>query len=804
MRPIAAVLRCLFAGALALGFGAAVLRAQASTAGIGGDPDPWPRVFENARYTIRLFPPQVDSWDGSRLAVHCAVEVVAQPSDHPLYGVVRFSARTQVDKAARMVVVDEISGLSATFPSNPDREAQLLAFLQKQVQKGVRVVSLDRLEAALAVSGAQGAPGVARVENRAPRIVFSERPATLVFVDGEPAWRAVAGTDFERLLNTRPLVLRRAGTIYLHLFDGWLESRELAGPYRVSSPPPPGIEGATRAALAIQPADLLDGGGGDRGETDETGAPVARPTLAAGPVPAIVVATEPTELVVIDGAPEWTAVPGTALEFVTNTTGNLFRSGVDGPCFVLLSGRWFRAATLAGPWAHVPQGELAPDFARIPDDSPKENVKASVAGTAQAEEAVIANSIPETSEVQRAAAKFTPKIDGAPVWKPVDAAHSGPADLSYVENSPTPILRVRADTFYALDRGVWFSATAVAGPWVVAITVPQAIYAIPASSPLHYVTYVRIYGSTPTVVTVGYTPGYYGTVVADGVVVYGTGYVYSPWVGTYWIGAPITYGYGCAVTYTPWGGWAVAFGVGWAWGAWGGWYAPYYAPYWGGYYGWHGGVVVGAGGGWAAWGPGGWAGTTGNIYRQWGPVSTVSRYSGGYNAWTGNAWRAQSGIAYNSRTGGIAAGQRGAVGNVYTGEYAYGGRGVARTGDGNLVAGGRVTAGDVDTGREVTAGRVAGYDPKTGEGGSAAWVRGEDKGAVRVGDDYFGYKDGNVYRHDGSGGWSQIDRTGEWKGVQDAARTRDLDRQYQGRSAGAKRYSGQRPKARPAGTGQRP
>ena len=79
-----------------------------------------------------------------------------------------------------------------------------------------------------------------------------------------------------------------------------------------------------------------------------------------------------------------------------------------------------------------------------------------------------------------------------------------------------------------------------AGPWTVATTVPAAIYTIPASSSLHYVTYVHVYGETPQTVYVGYTPGYYGTVVAPtSVVVYGTGYVYPPvYVGAYWYPSP--------------------------------------------------------------------------------------------------------------------------------------------------------------------------------------------------------------------------------------------------------------------------
>ncbi|WP_299827955.1 hypothetical protein [Pseudomonas sp.] len=103
----------------------------------------------------------------------------------------------------------------------------------------------------------------------------------------------------------------------------------------------------------------------------------------------------------------------------------------------------------------------------------------------------------------------------------------------------------------------------------------------------HYVTYVKIYNSTGNIVVVGYTPGYQGTTVdpVSGVVVYGTGYRYTPWVGTVWYGPPVTYGLGVAVRYTPWTGWTFGFGfgwssggstiaVGWGWGAY-----PWWGPY---------------------------------------------------------------------------------------------------------------------------------------------------------------------------------------------------------------------------------
>jgi hypothetical protein len=40
---------------------------------------------------------------------------------------------------------------------------------------------------------------------------------------------------------------------------------------------------------------------------------------------------------------------------------------------------------------------------------------------------------------------------------------------------------------------------------------------------MHYVTYGRVYDATADEVTVGFTPGYNGTVVNDGLVIYSTG-----------------------------------------------------------------------------------------------------------------------------------------------------------------------------------------------------------------------------------------------------------------------------------------
>jgi len=702
--------------------------------------DGWPRSSKTPEGTFTVYPPQLETWEGDAIAFRAAASV--QPPDEkapPRFGVLEFQAQAFTDKLARVVELRELRIVKATFPSAPGEEAAILGGFKKMLPATPPVIALDRLEAQLATLGAQKKGREQPVRNDPPRIVFSEKAAALVLIDGEPAWRAVEETSLERILNTRVLVVRERGgsQVFLHLLDGWVTAPSLPGPWTVAKEGPRDLEKVAKQVEKSGAADLMTG--------PEDPKTKKRPSLKAG-VPLIVVATQPTEVITFDGKPDWTPIEGTSLLFVKNTTSNVFRSTADQRIYVLISGRWFASSSMDGPWKFVPGSDLPPDFAKIPDSSDKENVKASVPGTLQAKEAAIAAQVPQTAVVYLDKATFKPNVSGTPILKPIEGT-----SLHYVVNSADPIVQLTPTQWYAVQNGVWFTAPSLDGPWKVATQVPAAIYSIPVSSPVHYVTYVRVYTVAPTYVVVGYTPGYMGAMVApDGVVVYGTGYVYPAYVGpTVWYPPPVTYGYSVAVTYTPWTGWTFGFmAVG------GAWYAP--PPYWGPYRYPYAGAAYGPYGGAAAWGPGGWAATSGNVYSRWGSTTAVTRNSSGYNAWTGNAWNSQVGRSYNSVTGQRSAGQRSSVQNVYTGNYAHGGRGATynpSTGVG--AAGSRATVGNAYTGNQATAGRGV----VTGPGGqttSVAGVKGEQGSAARVGDNYYATKDGNVYRSTGSGSFEQV------------------------------------------------
>ena len=402
---------------------------------------------------------------------------------------------------------------------------------------------------------------------------------------------------------------------------------------------PPGIDQVARDLAKSGLVDLVDGGNAQ-----------PKPSLANG-VPRIYVGETPTELLVFKGQPVFTPIPQTSLTWASNTANDVFFDTADRTYYILVSGRWYRSPALTGPWTYVASTSLPPDFRRIPDDSPASIVLAAVAGTPQAQEAAITNSIPQTATVPRVnGPTYTPVFDGTPQLQAIAGT-----PLAYVVNSPVPVIQVDAATYYAIQSGVWFHATGLNGPWYVAPAVPAVIYTIPVTSPLYYVTYVRVYGSTAQVVYVGYTPGYLGTVVApDGVVVYGTGYVYQPWVGAVYYAPPVTYGVMAQPVYNPMVGMTYGFAMGvatasaaYAWGA-----TPYYHPaYYGGY------PCCGS--------------ASANVYGQYGSTT----YSGTrtyYSNPSGTVGTTASGTYTNTATGTSGSYAAGRSYNPYTGQQAAG------------------------------------------------------------------------------------------------------------------------------------
>lgn len=624
----------------------------------------WPRFFASSDHEFAVYQPQISKWPGNQLEGRFAIAARPAGTSNETYGVAFFTARTEIDKMSRLVTLEDFKITKTVFPTKKAMQKTFAAMVLAELPTTAKIIPLDHLEAVFAASTDIEKVKMQQVDNTPPNIIYTTQPSLLVTVDGAPILQPLC-PGYERVVNTRSVLLWNTNAFfqayYLYAASNWYTAPSIQGPWTVTLIPPADINTALTAALATKQVDPA----------------YPRQPLAAPPV--IYVATTPTELIQSTGAANMLSVPGTDLLYISNTDNAIFYYLDDANYYVLISGRWFKAGSLYGPWGYVAAGKLPADFKKIPPDSMKANVLCSVPGTPQAREAVIASTIPQTASIYRDNATLTLDYVGAPAFTPIPGT-----GLFYATNTTTPAIEVSAKSFYACQGGVWFVAGSATGPWTVTTSVPASIYTIPVTCPIHYVTYVYVYGSTPSVVYVGYTPGYLGVVVSPGgTVVYGTGYVYPPVVfGTTYVAYPPTYGYGASFAL----GTAVGFAFGYCVGHNS---SCYYEPYWGCYhyaYPYHyayAGYNVNGCNYYSHWGTGCAAGGWGyNPYtgRGYGYHSQAAfnpytgahgatYASGGFNAYSGNYAGVRTSSGYNPTTGRGYSGASSINGNVYTGNY---------------------------------------------------------------------------------------------------------------------------------------
>src|SRR2546426_10470445 len=93
----------------------------------------WPRQIEDNGIKVSIFQPQIEKWEGSDFETRSAVAVTPAGSNAPIYGVFWMKARADVDKAARIVTLNEIEVTRANFPSAPKLQSAYLSLIRKHV-----------------------------------------------------------------------------------------------------------------------------------------------------------------------------------------------------------------------------------------------------------------------------------------------------------------------------------------------------------------------------------------------------------------------------------------------------------------------------------------------------------------------------------------------------------------------------------------------------------------------------------------------------------------------------------------------
>ncbi|HEU4938927.1 MAG TPA: hypothetical protein VFT39_20905 [Vicinamibacterales bacterium] len=659
----------------------------ATTAPLDGG---WPRVYNlTGGGSILVYQPQISSWEAQKqMVAFSAVSYRTPGAEKPVLGTFRLESDTSVAVADRLVKLQKLKIAEANFQTLPkDQVREISAAFEKAIPDTEIVIGLDRILANLDKS--QIIPkNKEGVKADPPTIFFSKTPAVLMNLDGEPIWSPIKENDLKYAVNTNWDLFQHGptSTYYLRNETSWLQAKDVNGPWSAA--------GKLPDSFNKLPAD----------ENWKDVKAALPPKAAASPIPKVLVAMQPSELILLTGEPRYAQVSGTALFWVSNTESDVFRMGKTGLIYYLVAGRWFSAQDFAGPWTFATPS-LPDDFKKIPLEHDRSRVLASVPGTDQAAEAVLLASIPQTARVNKKELK-APEVpyQGDPQFQPIEKT-----SVQRAVNTDKDVFKV-GDLYYMCYQAVWFVGKTATGPWEVASSVPQQIYEIPVSSPAHHVTYVTVEDddSDDDWVVYAAAAGYTGMMVAWGCTVWGSGWYYPPYWGyggfyPYYYPHFPTYGY--SAWYNPWTG---AYGRS----------ARVYGPY--------GGAGVGA---------------------RYNPrTGTYARGAAAYGPY-GARGVAQ---AYNPRTGTYAATRQGS--NVYG---SWGSTAVQRGDD--WAKTNRYT-----NNRTGTTTRTIRTDE-----GNAVTRRGPDGGRVAAGSggDVYAGKDGNVYRRDNgtwqkydNGGWTNTDR----------------------------------------------
>jgi hypothetical protein len=665
---------------------------------ICGAQDPgWPRQITKPGGTLICYQPQVDEWTNftdltSRMAVS-----LTPVGGKEIVGVVELRGHTTVDNDNKMVLINNIDVTATHFPSlDPSRIPQTDQLVRTFVPPTFDI-SLHRLVAM--AEKPKSVAGVS-VNNDPPAIMVSYTPAILLTVDGEPTRAEIPKTKLEFVVNTTwPLFFEKdKSSYYLLVGQRWMTANSLDGPW---------------SATAQLPKDMSKMVEDPQWSRIRNAVP---PPQVSSPIPQVFYSNKPAEVILFDGKPTYSQIPGTQLVFATNTASYLFVNSTTNQYFYLTGGRWFRANSLTGPWSFATL-DLPADFAQIPSTSPASVILSSVPGTEEAKDAVLLAQVPTTMTVDTtAAANVKVSYGGNPQFAPISGT-----SLFYATNTQDKVIKV-GDVYYLCLQGVWFMSTAAQGPWTVASSVPQVIYTIPPSSPVYNVTYVTqttVSGSVQSSYTAGYMGAFVVGAAVGAVIASGSGYYYPPYIYHPAYGYPAYYAY--PATYGAYG----AYGT-----------AAHYNTATGAY---------------------------GVSQTVSGPYGTATR-GASYNPYTGTSARyASASTAYGSAAVGQAY-------NPYTGTYAATKQGSSPTAQwgSSVVSNGNKAAytqhystaqGSVGSVQTASGGKAVGSS--TAYGNSAA-------AKTSNGDMYAGH-DGNVYKNTGSG-WQSYNNGG-WNSVKTPTQT---------------------------------
>src|SRR4030095_571394 len=195
----------------------------------------WPRAYTApSGATIVFYQPQVASWvDQKHATLYAAVSYTAKGAKEPALGTLKVESATRVAVDERLGSFSDFKIADPSFPTlSRDTVKTVVSEITSAIPLDERVIALDRVLANIDTS--QIIPkNVEGLKADPPTIFFSQTPAVLVNIDGEPIWAPIPQNDLRTAVNTNWDLFEHgpSKTFYLRNDRAWMKSTDVKGPW---------------------------------------------------------------------------------------------------------------------------------------------------------------------------------------------------------------------------------------------------------------------------------------------------------------------------------------------------------------------------------------------------------------------------------------------------------------------------------------------------------------------------------------------------------------------------------------------
>src|SRR6185437_2093508 len=152
----------------------------------------------------------------------------------------------------------------------------------------------------------------------------------MVIYLGEPDFKPVEGTKLTFAVNTNWVIFKDSDTSMYYLLNGdsWLMGSDpIKGPWMAAKDLPPEFSKLPKDASWDEARKHIPG-------------------KVATTTPRVIATTQPSELILTDGPPTYSPIPGTRLMYVNNPMMPVFWDEKNSDFYYLCAGRWFRAKAI--------------------------------------------------------------------------------------------------------------------------------------------------------------------------------------------------------------------------------------------------------------------------------------------------------------------------------------------------------------------------------------------------------------------------------------------------------------------------